>query len=88
MGKLDKGTYGTQQTQIVAGVSLLFFQTSCHLILETVLKWFLQGSDEAKLHILLRKNLMNDQMYRTFSMTDDVPFSPASCHPTLWIVGR
>lgn len=85
VGKLDKSTYGIgPQTQIVAGLSLLFFQTcSCCLILETVLKWFLQGTDGAKPHILLRKNLMNDQMYRTLSVTDDVPFSLASCHLTL-----
>lgn len=64
MGKLNKSTYGIgPQTQIVAGLSLLFFQTcSCHLILETVLKWFLQGTDEAKPHILLRKKL--DDMTR------------------------
>lgn len=84
VGKLDKSTYGIgPQTQIVAGLSLLFFQTCSCFILETVLKWFLQGTDGAKPHILLRKNLINDQMYRTLSVTDDVPFSLASCHLTL-----
>lgn len=42
------------------------------------MKWFPQRTDEAKPLVLLRKNLMNDQMNRTVFMADDVPFNPAS----------
>lgn len=56
----------------------VFPDCSCHLILATVLKWFPQSTDEGKTLILLRKNLMNDQMYWTVFMTDDVPLNPAS----------